>query len=112
MGTAIPRARRLRRDQTEAERRLWSRLRGHQVDGVQFRRQQPVGQYIVDFVAFSHRLIVELDGGQHAEQEAYDDERIQWLEGQGFRVIRFWNDLALQETDGVIAAIQDALSVR
>jgi very-short-patch-repair endonuclease len=64
----------------------------------------------VDFVSFSHRLVVELDGGQHAEQEVYDDLRTRWLEEQGFRVLRFWNDLALRETDGVIAAIQDALS--
>ena len=112
MGIAVTRARRLRRDQTEAERRLWSRLRGHQVDGVQFRRQQPLGPYIVDFVCLSHRVVVELDGSQHADQEAYDDERTKWLKEQGFRVMRFWNDIALRETDGVIAAIQDALSAR
>ena len=112
MGIAVTRARRLRRDQTEAERRLWSRLRGPQVDGVQFRCQRPPGPCIVDFVCLSHRVVVELDGSQHADQEAYDDERTKWLKEQGFRVMRFWNDIALRETDGVIAAIQDALSAR
>jgi very-short-patch-repair endonuclease len=109
-GLATSRARRLRADQTDAERRLWSRLRGHRLDGVQFRRQQPIGAYIVDFVAFSHRVVVELDGGQHAEQEAYDAERTAWLEAQGFRVLRFWNDAVLRETDTVVAAIQAALT--
>ncbi len=106
---ATTKARTLRRDQTDAERRLWSRLRGHQLDGAHFRRQQPIGNYIVDFVSFEQRLVVELDGAQHAEQETYDSARTAWLESQGFRVMRFWNDQVLRETDGVVSAIRGAI---
>ncbi len=104
------RARRLRKNPTEAERRLWARLRRYQLDGgCQFRRQAPIGRYVVDFACFERGLVVEVDGGQHAWREAADADRTAWLEGEGFRVLRFWNNEVLGNTDGVVAAILDAL---
>jgi very-short-patch-repair endonuclease len=93
------RARRLRREQTDAERRLWSRLRNRQLDGFKFRRQVPIGRYVADFVCTEVRLIVELDGGQHVDRQIYDAERTAALESDGFTVKRFWNNAALIETD-------------
>jgi very-short-patch-repair endonuclease len=95
------RARELRRNPTEAERLLWGQLRFWQIDGYKFRRQQPLGNYIVDFVCFEKRLIIELDGGQHSEQLKYDFERDAWLRAQGFSVLRFWNNEVLQNLCGV-----------
>ena len=95
------RARALRRNPTEAEKFLWRKLRLWQIDGFKFRRQQPLGNYIVDFVCFERKLIVELDGGQHAEQVEYDAERDAWLREQGFTVLRFWNNDVLQNINGV-----------
>ena len=106
---AMARARQLRRDQTDAERRLWSRLRSAQL-GVKFRRQHPVAAYHADFCCVEHGLIVELDGGQHVEQHAIDAQRTQDLHAAGFRVMRFWNDDALRRTDDVLAAIVQALA--
>ena len=106
------RARRLRKQSTEAEKLLWSHLRRHQVLGFQFRRQEPIGRYIVDFVCYQRRLVIELDGGQHQEQANYDNERTRWLASRGFRVIRFWNDDVLTETNGVLEAIAQALQGR
>ena len=77
--------------------------------GYQFRRQEPIGKYIVDFLCYQQRLVIELDGGQHQEQADYDTERTRWLEYRGFRVIRFWNDDVLRETEGVLEAIRIAL---
>ncbi len=102
-------ARRLRKNPTDAERRLWLRLRRYQLDGCQFRRQAPIGRYIVDFACFDRRLVVEIDGGQHAWREAADSERTAWLESEGFRVLRFWNNEVLGNTDGVVAAVLEAL---
>ena len=104
MGNAL-RARRLRSDSTDAERVLWRLLRNRQLAGCKFRRQAPIGRYIVDFVCFERRLIVEMDGGQHQARAHADAERTKWLAGQGFRVIRFWNNEVLGET----AAVQDAV---
>jgi very-short-patch-repair endonuclease len=95
------RARALRKNPTEAEKLLWTQLRYWQVDGYKFRRQQPLGKYIVDFVCMEKRLIIELDGGQHAEQRDYDVERDAWLREQGFTVLRFWNNDVLQNINGV-----------
>src|SRR5947207_1314956 len=95
-------ARDLRRNMTDAERRLWRELRYRQQDGYKFRRQALVGKYIVDFVSFECKLVVELDGGQHADQIQYDEERTRWLESQGFRVLRFWNHQVFEEIDVVI----------
>ncbi len=103
------RARRLRNEATGAERALWARLRRRQVLDSKFRRQQPLGQYIVDFVCFEKRLIVEVDGSQHQEQQGYDEIRTRWLESQGYRVLRFWNNETLAETDKVIETIAQQL---
>ena len=95
------RARSLRKNPTEAEKVLWGHLRCWQVDGYKFRRQQPLGNYIVDFVCLEKKLIIELDGGQHAEQTVYDAERDAWLRDRGFSVLRFWNNDVLQNLNGV-----------
>jgi very-short-patch-repair endonuclease len=102
-------ARQLRKNSTEAESTLWKHLRNRQLEGHKFRRQVPLGQYVVDFVCFEHRLIIEIDGGHHQTQTAYDNERTKWLESQGFRVLRFWNNEILGQIDGVSQAILKAL---
>ena len=99
-------ARTLRANQTDAEQQLWRQLRGRRFLGVKFRRQQPLGPYIVDFVSMEHRLIIELDGGQHSEQADYDRQRDTWLESQGFRVLRFWNSEVFRQWDEVLEAIR------
>ena len=99
------RARTLRNNPTEVEKILWRHLRMWQLDGYKFRRQQPIGNYIVDFVCLESRLIVELDGGQHMEQSDYDAERDNWLRAQGFIVLRFWNNDVLNNVDGVTERI-------
>ena len=98
----------LRKEPTPAERKLWSRIRNDQL-GVNFRRQHAVGNYIPDFVCIEKKLIVELDGSQHLEQEEYDEERTKYLESNGYRVIRFWNNAVMKEIDGVILAITHAM---
>ena len=85
-------ARHLRKNLTDAEQKLWRRIRGRQMAGCKFRRQMPIGKYIVDFVCLEKRLIIELDGGQHALQIEYDVQRTEWLKSQGFKVMRFWNN--------------------
>ena len=102
-------ARHLRSNQTDAERLLWRHLRNRELQGFRFRRQVPLGPYIVDFVCFEQRLVVELDGGQHAEQHSYDAARDDWLRSQGFRIIRFWNNQVLGETEGVLGVILESL---
>lgn len=104
------RARALRQNPTEVERQLWRHLRLWQLDGHKFRRQQPIGNYIVDFVCLEKRVIVELDGGQHADQSEYDAERDAWLREQRFTVLRFWNNDVMQNIDGVNEAILKALN--
>ena len=101
----IPLAKGLRKNATDAERLLWSRLRASQLGGCKFRRQQPLGSYIVDFVSFDKKIVVELDGGQHVESEAYDQSRMQRLASQGFKVMRFWNNDVLSNTEGVLHTI-------
>ena len=107
--TLRDRARRLRREMTDAERRLWSRLRQRQLHGYRFRSQFQLGTYIVDFVCLARRLIIEVDGGQHCEQADHDNARTAWLQEQGYRVLRFWNDVVLTETEAVITTIAEAL---
>jgi very-short-patch-repair endonuclease len=102
------RARRLRREETDAERRLWLHLRRHQL-GVQFRRQHPLRPYIADFCCVERMLIVELDGGQHEDQRAQDAARTQWLGEQGFRVLRFSDLEELMQTEAVLTDIQNRL---
>jgi very-short-patch-repair endonuclease len=98
-------ARMLREAMTDAERALWYRLRAKRLLGWKFRRQQPIGNYIVDFVCHEAKLVIELDGGQHVERADADARRTAWLESQGFRVLRFWNDAVLKETDAVLEEI-------
>lgn len=104
-----PVARKLRRNPTEAERRLWSRLRGDQL-GARFTRQYPIGNAVVDFACRALRLAIELDGGQHADSEA-DLARTRLIEAQGYRVIRFWNNDVLANTDGVLTMIAQELAL-
>ena len=99
-------ARELRKSMTDAERRLWRYLRSEQLNGIRFRRQYVIGNYITDFAAPEIRLIVELDGGQHAIQQAYDQQRSAFLQSQGYRVLRFWNHDVLQQTESVLAEIR------
>ena len=82
----------LRKSQTDAEKIVWQKLRSKQLSGFKFKRQQPLGRYIVDFVCFDKKLIVEIDGGQHATQTGKDLQREQWLQSEGFEVVRFWNN--------------------
>ncbi len=102
-------ARTLRKNPTDAELELWKHLRLRQLEGNKFRRQQPLGQYIVDFVCFEKKLIVELDGGQHAELVVSDAERTAWLESQGFRVLRFWNHHVFGDIEAIKEVIREAL---
>lgn len=103
-----PRAQNLRKNMTLAEQRLWYFLRNKQLNGIKFRRQQTIGYYIVDFVSMEHKLIIELDGGQHAEQVIYDNQRTEFLNQQGYRVIRFWNNDVLQNMEIVLNEILKA----
>ncbi len=97
--------------QTDAERTLWNELRNLQLDGIKFRRQHPIGNYIVDFVSLDKKLIIEIDGSQHDEEKAKekDEQRTKWLEGEGYSVLRFWNNDVLANIEGVFALIQEAL---
>ncbi len=101
-------ARAMRREQTPAEARLWSRLRNGNLMGIKFRRQVPVGPYIADFLSRQARLVVEADGGQHGEQEAYDAQRTRFLEFRGYQVLRFWNHDILTDIDAVMQVIGEA----
>jgi len=105
-------ARQLRRSQTDAEKALWARLRNKQLEDVKFRRQQPLGTYIVDFVSFERKIIVEVDGGQHNEREARgrDEQRAAWLNERGYQVLRFWNNEVLVNMEGVLERIREVLS--
>ena len=105
MVPAVSIARSLRRDQTDAERKLWFRLRDRRLNGLKFRRQMPVGRYVADFCCEAARLIVEVDGGQHAEQLEQDADRTKALEAMGYLVLRFWNNDVLQNIDGVVETI-------
>ena len=107
--TSIILARSLRRRQTDAERLLWRHLQSKQLEGFKFRRQAPIGKYIVDFVSFERKLIVEVDGGQHAVEIEKDQERENWLFTQGFNTVKFWNNEVLQNLEGVLEAIRDGI---
>ena len=103
------RARQLRHNLTDAERLLWRHLRQRQLEGQKFRRQYPLGKYIVDFICLEKRIVIEVDGGQHTDQKEYDDERSNWLTAQGFEVLRFWNHDVLQNIEVVKTEILQAL---
>ncbi len=104
------RARDLRRSATDAEKRLWHGLRSRQIEGAKFRRQVPVGRYIVDFACFELMLIVEADGGQHSEEA--DTVRTAALEAAGYKVIRFWNNDILSNTHGVLEVVREEVLAR
>ncbi|MGB7292739.1 MAG: endonuclease domain-containing protein [Thermodesulfobacteriota bacterium] len=105
----VNRARNLRKNPTEAERKLWAHLRLRQIGGYKFRRQHPLGPFIVDFVCIEKRLIVEVDGGQHDEKRFYDAKRNEWLEEREFKVIRFWNNEVLRDIEIVTEVIANEL---
>ncbi len=100
------RARALRNNPTEAEVRLWRAINARKVAGVRFNRQVPIGPFICDFVARSVNLVIEVDGGQHAVAADHDASRTRYLEREGYRVIRFWNNDVLGNPGGVIAEIE------
>jgi len=110
--TLKERARKMRKNPTPAERRLWQGLRRRQVKGHYFRRQHPIGRYIVDFICQKQMLIIEVDGQTHHHREAYDAARTEWLEAQGYRVLRFTNDQVLSHTQMVLEQIAEALPSR
>ena len=106
------RARELRQPQTPAERVLWGRLRNRQLDGYKFRRQHPIGRFIVDFYCAECRLVIEIDGDTHLDQVEYDQERTAWLEARGHRVVRFTNQDVHRRTGPVLEAILKACQER
>ncbi len=110
-GSKTSLARELRQRQTEAEKTLWARLRNRQLESVKFRREQPIGHYVVDFAIFENRIIVKIDGGQHNERgiTEKDEERAVWLKGKGYHILRFWNNEVLKNVDGVLEVIREAL---
>lgn len=99
----------LRRNLTDVEQRLWYHLRAHRFMGRKFKRQKPIGHYVVDFVCLEKKLIIELDGGQHAENVEYDRERDSWLRNEGYTVLRFWNNELMNGMEGVLERIRLAL---
>jgi very-short-patch-repair endonuclease len=104
-------ARELRKNMTDTERLLWSKLRGKRFGGFKFRRQAPIGKFIVDFVYFDRKVVVELGGGQHAVSVEEDQKRSEWLRSEGFRVLRFWNREFIEDADMVMEAIWLALQM-
>jgi len=103
-------ARNLRKTQTVAEKVLWFQLRNRRFSGFKFRRQRPIGPYIVDFCCLEKKIIIELDGGQHASQVAYDNSRTHFLESEDYRVLRFWDNETITNTDVVMDVIWNALN--
>ncbi len=104
------RARSLRGEETDAERKLWSRLRARQVGGIKFRRQHPIGKYIADFCCPERKLVVELDGGQHIAQAEADHRRTAFLRKRGYRVLRFWDNDVLANIEVVLEQIAEAVT--
>ena len=99
----------MRRGATDAERRLWSLVRSGRLSGYKFRRQHPLGPYIVDFICISKRLVIEVDGGQHMDDADNDAARSEWLAIQGYRVVRFWNNEVLMQTAAVAERVRQEL---
>lgn len=108
--TLLDNAKSLRRTMTAAEQRLWYHLRAHRFMGLKFKRQKPMGRYVVDFVCLERKLVIELDGGQHADNIEYDHERDAWLRSEGYTVLRFWNNQLMENMDGVLDQILLTLS--
>jgi very-short-patch-repair endonuclease len=109
-GERVSRARALRSRMTNAERKLWYALRDRRFQSFKFRRQVPIGRFIADFVCFEVRLVIEVDGGQHADSSR-DRHRDRWFAANGFRVLRFWNNDVLSNMEGVLTMLADALDV-
>ena len=99
-------AKQLRKNSTKAEALLWGRLRAKQMHGIKFRRQQPIEDYIVDFVSFEKRIVIELDGGQHKTNTRKDNERDRFLAENGFIVLRFWNNDVFDNLEGILEVIR------
>lgn len=106
-------ARQLRRNQTDVEQILWRQLRDRRFNGVKFRRQHPVGPYIVDFISLEKRLVIELDGGHHNSLQGKnkDKQRLAWLEQNNYNVLRFWNNELINDLDSVLFVINNALTL-
>jgi len=104
------RAKELRHDPTPAEIKLWARLRSHRMADVHFRNQHAIGNYIVDFCAPRKKLVIELDGSQHLEQDEYDAKRTEFLRSKGYRFLRFWNSDVMNNIDSVLSVIWDTLN--
>lgn len=102
----VEQARTLRRDATEAEKLLWMHLRDRKLAGLKFRRQHRIGRYTADFCCEEEKLVVELDGGQHAEKISDDEQRTQYIEKLGYRVVRYWNNEVLDNIEGVLDDIR------
>ena len=103
---SVPQARKLRRDTTDAERLLWKHIRSRKLAGLKFRRQHPVGRYVADFCCEEEKLIIELDGGQHADAVDRDEQRTLYIGKFGYRVVRYWNNEVLSNVVGVLADIR------
>ena len=99
-------AKQLRKKSTNAEDLMWSKLRAKQLHGIKFRRQQPIGKYIVDFASFEKRIVIEIDGGHHKKNKDKDKERDRFLVESGFAVLRFWNNDVFENLDGVLEVIR------
>ena len=112
MASPSQRARELRRNSTDAERVLWRLLRARDTTAHKFRRQAPIGRYIVDFVCFDQKIVIEVDGGQHQLRIQSDRARTEWLESQGSQVLRFWNNEVMTNEDGVMDKILAVLQGR
>jgi very-short-patch-repair endonuclease len=106
---AHERAKSLRRNMTDAERAMWQILRSRQIEHLKFRRQVPIGRYIGDFVCHQARLVIEIDGGQHDASSRQETARMEFLEREGYRVLRFWNNDVLANPDGVYSMIVEEL---
>jgi very-short-patch-repair endonuclease len=98
-------AREFRRNHTDTERFLWHYLRNRHLMNLKFRRQEPIGNFIADFLCYEKKLIIEVDGGQHSFEQEYDRKRAEWIEKQGFEILRFWDNEVLENMEGVIYRI-------
>ncbi len=103
------RVRNLRCNFTDAEKKLWNNLRNRRLQGFKFKRQYPIDPYIIDFICLEARLVIEVDGGQHAEKGAYDEKRDAFLREKGFSILRFWNNEVLGQTEAVLQRIANVL---
>lgn len=109
---AMIKAKNLRKNQTDAEQKLWQYIRANRFYGLKFKRQQPIGKYIVDFVCFEHKFIIELDGSQHFDNITYDNDRTKFLSSLGYKVIRIWNNEIFNNIDRVLEYIKNSLPPR